>query len=411
MGERQQTTFRLDGINLVTPGHGTEPGDCRLLENLIPTGPEERPVWEVPKGATDTGVENLLSIGRHTDGRLIGVRADEVVVIDPNSGYAETQVWSFSSSDSTRRATFAEVQDSTLVSIVSGSPPRTPDVTLEVIGTDATTTEWPELPLVSVTDEALDAGIDDEDAFFRGFYGFRVAWELADGTIGPATPMLWTFSEEFQWQARFEVQRYDTPLPAIWDDRIEHLVLICHPPTYKTEDGAPARITTRPEHNPGYIVQRQKQYDVGATFSFSAPGEDIRANPTYDGIGLAAHKIRAGTAGSYNQRALLGDVEYDLARPDIKKQLSWRDGDENAGGDDYHVLLRVTIQTQDGDVERLSEPLPFDASSIQIVSLRWGHLTYPDSRAKSYEFFVSSNYNGDIGAAVRIREMPPAQRY
>ena len=398
MATRKENTFPIRGLDLTTPGHQLPSGACRLLWDLVPTGRGEGAVWEVPKVATDTGVENLLSIGRHTEDRLIGVRADEVVVIDPNSGYAETQVWSFSSRDSTRRATFAEVQDSTLVSIVSGSAPRTPDVTLEVIGTDATRAEWPALPLVSVTDEALDTGIDDESAFFRGFYGFRVAWELADGTMGPATPMLWAFSEKFQWQARFEVQRYDTPLPAIWDDRIEHLVLICHPPTYKTEDGAPSRITTRPEHNPGYIVQRQKQYDVGATFSFSASGEDIRANPTYDGIGLAAHEIRAGTAGSYNQRALLGDVEYDLARPDIKKQLQW-DSSEHSGGDDYHVLLRVTIQTQDGDVERLSEPVPYDASSIQSVSLRWGHLTYPDSRAKSYEFFVSSNYNGDIGAA------------
>jgi len=393
-------TIPIRGLDVATGAHRAAPGTCRLLENLVATGPPTAPpTWEVPRQPKflNAGAD-LLSIGRHSDDRLVGVRAGEVVVIDPNDAHSETQVWSFSSSDATRRATFAEVQDSTLVSIVSGSAPRTPDVTLEVIGTDATTTEWPELPLVSVTDEALDTGIDDEDAFFRGFYGFRVAWELADGTMGPATPMLWAFSEKFQWQARFEVQRYDTPPPALWDDRIEHLVLICHPPTYKTEDGAPSRITTRPEHNPGYIVQRQKQYDVGATFSFSASGEDIRANPTYDGIGLTAHEIRAGTAGSYNQRALLGDVEYDLARPDIKKQLQW-DSTEHSGGDDYHVLLRVTIQTQDGDVERLSEPIPFDASSIQSVSLRWGHLTYPDSRAKSYEFFVSSNYNGDIGAA------------
>lgn len=391
---RESDTFPIRGLDLTTPGHQLPSGACRLLWDLVPTGRGDGAVWEVPKVATDTGVENLLSIGRHTEGRLIGVRADEVVVINPNNGYAETQVWSLPD-DTTRRATFAQVEESTLVGLVTGPDVRTPELLIEVQGTTATKAQWPPLPLLTVDVEELETNTDNEhDDLVPGFYGFRWAWELQDGSIGPAPMMAWVYSDAFRWQARVTVERYRRPLPDLWRDRIRNLVLIAHAPTVSDQ-----RVTTKAHETTGRIVKRIQQFDVGDGFTFSASTEDILADTLYDGSGLKAHEVRAGTTMAYNQRALLGDAEYDLARPNLKDQLNWRDGDENAGGDDYHVLLEVSVETKGGTITRLSEPVPFDATNIEFVSLRWSHLTYPDPRATEYQWYVSGNYTGDISAA------------
>lgn len=422
MGERQKTTFPLQGIDLVTTGHGTQLGDCRLLENLVPTGRPDQRLWEVPKGTsvpTDAGgnaVTGILSLGwqrRQKIGdaadlksdpdqsaqRLIALKEDGLYTVDPGNEYNQKRIYKFDGASSSRRATFQQIGDSLFVSVV-GSPGG--DVThfLEVTGDEVGSVEWPSLPRLSVTPEPLG----NEEGLPRGPVSFRVAYELEDGTIGPTSTYLRANNVGVggqTWEARFTVDRgpqYGTR----WQNRIQNLVVIAHPPSRRSHENPSynrPRISTQPESNPGRIVQRRSSFELRDSWRLRMTEEDVVASPVYDGIGLRAHQVLAGAPYAYNSRLLCGDARYDLARPSIPRQFVYDGGYRLSGGTYYHMLLQVTIRTQAGDVVRLSVPRPFEPAEAEQVELQHGHLTYPDERAKTYDIFVSDNYSGDIGEA------------
>ena len=116
MGEQQQTTFPLQGIDLVTTGHQTQLGDCRHLENIVPTGRPDQRLWEVPKGtsvptgANGNAVTGVLSLGwqrRQKIGdaadlgsdpdqsaqRLIALKEDGLYTVDPGNGYNQKRIY------------------------------------------------------------------------------------------------------------------------------------------------------------------------------------------------------------------------------------------------------------------------------------------------------------------------------
>jgi hypothetical protein len=408
MADRRETTFPLRGLELATPGHQLEPGTCRVMENLVPAGRGDQPVWEVPKSPEPLPPSGLLTMGRHDEGTVLALRADALVVIDRDD-WSQTVVWTFAEPDPTRRATFTRLRGVTFAAVTSGSGIGSPEVLLEVRGTGATRMEWPDLPrleakIVPRTPSGFD-GFENPDTVFppvpRKSVLFRFAWELEDGTISPTSTPYFVGTPSSAWEAQFEVVGSPRSLPAAWRDRIQRLVTICHVPvlapvnegSYDEELQAPAR------EQPGFIVHRSEAYDVGDVFTVGRSLEGVLSEEPYDGIGLRAHETQAGALYAYNRRLILGDAAYDLTRPDLERLVEWEGGTSNAGGDDYHLLLRVVVRTSEGELTRLSRPLPYDASSIQDVTLRERLVSYPDARAKRYTFFVSKDYQGSIAGA------------
>jgi hypothetical protein len=414
----------IKGLDLTTSGHQT-PGACRLLENLVPTGrpDSDRRLWEVPQVEAERGdFSGLLSIGwqrrsrlgdlADTAGdpgqslnRLVALKADGVYVIDPGQSYAEKQLWSFSSSDDSRRATFAQVGPSLFVAVTKGDGVGAPEVLLEVKGDVATPVQWPPLPIMDTSYEAGGPGLR------RGTILFRVAWELEDGTIGPAGPPFLERRLDPDWSARVRVER-QPPIPGAWKNRLRQLVLLAHVPTFEAIENSQQtrqpRTKARAVEAPPRIIGRFKSYEPGNSFQIEKTFAEIQADEQYDGVGLRAHEVEAGALYSYNQRLILGDTTYQLHRPHLEQMLQWAGGTQNAGGDDYWLVLEVTVETQLGDVTVHSDPLPFDSSaitqvetrgSISVPVVRQGYLYYPDTRAKSWRFLVSTDYAGDFEAA------------
>jgi hypothetical protein len=398
MADRQTTTFPVRGLDLATSGHGTQPGDMRLLSGMVPVGYSDRLEWEVPNRATvptdgnDNPTQGLLSLGQHTDQRLVGLRSDEVVVIDPANAYAETQVYSFSSTDATRRATFATVQDSTMVAVTKGTGIGDPEVLVEVTGTRSRILQWLPLPRLRVSTTGVGLA-DRDDALQGGRYAFRIAWEMADGTLGPASYPYRVAIEDTAF-ANVEVNVLTYPqayVGTVWEDKIENIVLIGHVDGQKDPESQPPRTTVQPEENTGHIIERKPLSRVGqGSFIWSGTREDILTGETWDQTGLDAHERVAGTVSSYNQRVLLGDLEYDLFVPDIRSILDFDFSSDS--GTDYHLLLQVEVETAFGTVTRRSEALGVTASFAQNVSTRSGNIWYPDPRATRYQFFISADY-------------------
>jgi len=421
----------IQGLDLTTSGHQTRPGACRLLENLVPTGrpDSDRRLWEVPQVEVERGdFSGLLSIGwqrrsrlgdlADTAGdpgqsleRLVALKAGGLYVIDPGQSYAEKQLWSFSSSDSSRRATFAQVGPSLFVAVTKGTGIGTPEILLEVKGDEATPVEWPPLPVMSVQREF--AGANSGPGLNPGTALFRVAWELEDGTLGPAGPPFMERVLVDDWKARVTVER-QPPIPKAWQSRLRQLVLMVQLPTFESienpKQGRVPRTTTRPIENVPRIVGRFKQYDPGEGYKVGSTQSEIVAREAYDGVGLKAHQVTAGAPYSYNRRLILGDTTYDLHRPDLEQMLRWEDGTQNSGGNNYWLTLEVTVETQLGDVTVTAQPLPFDSTAITQVKTRaskrfdpykyeQGYVYYPDPRARSWRFLVSTDYAGDFEAA------------
>ena len=404
---RETDQFPIRGLDLTTPGHQLESGACRLLWDLVPTGRGEGAVWEVPKMAEERGAfTGLLSVGWFTDPsgsageRIVALTEAGVSVIDPSASYSASEVWSFAENDPTRRATFAQVAGSMFVAVTSGPDQGTPEVLLEVVNTGgafvAQRMKWAPLPRVSI---AGDPPTGDNNRA-AGRVAFRVAWRLDDGTLGPISPpQRLALPDVDSVTVRATVEAFDVPLTDLWDDRIDELVLIGHPDVQATRKYGIDRTTVPPEQGPGYVVAAGSEYTVGDSIRWTGTFDDIPAGETIEGRGLADHERRAGVVYGYNQRLMLGDVEYNLVRPPLRKILDWEDGVSNANGDDWHLVLQVEVETQNGIRRRRSEPLPFDNSSINSVSTRHGFLWYPDPRARRYQWFVSSDYSGDVGAA------------
>lgn len=432
MADRQTTTFPVRGLDLATSGHGTQPGDMRLLSGMVPVGYSDRLEWEVPnresviQNGSNNDVTDVLSLGwqrRETIGpnadlgadpnqsleRLVALKADGIYVIDPGQSHQERQLYTFDTSSTSRRATFAQVGDSLFIAVYD-QPLGDPTHFFELRDDVLADVQWPELPRVDVTANGISVDPNNDDpkeGLPKGPYAFRLAYELEDGTIGPTTSYFRVYYvEEERFEARFEIT--DAPsLPGQWQSRVNNLVVIGHAPNFRPSlPGSPVndpRIRTQPEHTPGRIVKRIKDFGAGAAWTIRMDDEEIRTSPQYEGIGLRAHQLIGGAPYSFNERLIVGDARYDLAKPSIEDQFVWADGVQNSGGDDYWMLLQVVVQTQLGEIVRLSEPRPFDSTAATQVELRNGHITYPDERARRYDVFVSQDYTGDIDAATWSR--------
>jgi hypothetical protein len=392
-------------LDLTTPGHQLPSGACRLLWDLVPTGRGDGAVWEVPKVAdrrgTSTGILSLgwqrrSNMSRFADlagdpdqslNRLIALKADGVYIIDPGQGYTEKQVHTFDTADDTRRASFSQGQQIVHIAITSGPGVGAPEQGLVLHGDTVAEYGWPELPIMSVSTTLTngDGGLD------AGTYLFRFAWELDTGAVGPAGSLV-EVSESGPFKVRAKILRFTEALPDYWKQRISKLLVVGHAPVQKTDDQGNTTTTIPARRQPGYRLTSISTLEVGFGASWEGTTEDLLTQRDFEGSAIQHHRLSAGASYNYNARLLLGDLAYDLKQPPLKKILRWKEGRENANGNDQWVLLTVWVETTDGEVVRNSAPLPYDTASAEAASLRSNLVWYPDPRALRWEMYKSTDY-------------------
>jgi len=416
----EEELFALQGINRAAPAGQHDGGECLAIQNLVPQGPADTRHWAAPQPGMDISTDHdYLSIGWQTRSnlgalantdtdpgqslnRLVGLTAGGLFTIDPGQSYLEKRLWRFDMRDDSRRASFAEVGDTLFVCVTSGC--RDVDELLWVRGDQAARASWPALPLLNVS--WTDTGSDT--ALPEGTYVFRIAWRLDDGTIGPSSGPYRvdtgsTSSSGFEFT--FAVGRYTQPLSRAWEERLSDLVVLAQIPAVG-EDGTR---TVKAIQEPAYRITTLGP-ETGDEVTWSDSREGVISSQVYDGMGLGQHDRLAGTVYNYNKRLLLGDAAYDLYRPELEKIVEWTDGVHNGGGNDQWLMMEVEVETANGTVRRVSDPLPFDTSHAEAVALRSNTIWYRDGRALRWAWYVSSDYSGDIEAATWSRVTMPAAR-
>lgn len=407
--------YPFRGINRAAPAGLHTPGECVALQNLVPQGGSENRHWVGPHPPkTVETSQDYLSIGWQTRqqrgplsdlssdpdqslNRLVGLTADGLYIIDPGLNYQEKQVWSFDTEDDTRRAQFAEVGDSLYICVTRACADV--EALLELRGDVVTPFNWPPLPVFSVDDASVTA----DDALPGGTYIVRFAWRLDNGTQGPSSGP-YEVVIDTDSELTFRVERYLEGLSPAWAQRLGGIDVLIQAPVSDDSSTLEVNAINRPAFRVG-----QLDIAAGSTLTWKDTRAGLTSGEQYQ-MGLGQHKRLAGTCYAYNKRLILGDTAYDLDRPDLRKILQWEDSVHNKDGDDYWVLMRVYVHTQDGTIQRLSEPISVDAAHHDTINARGGFFWYRDDRAAGFDLYVSQDYSGDVGAATWKRVSLPAPR-
>ena len=368
----------------------TEKGACRELSGVA--RPPGRQGWVPAATAEDAGVGSLNDLSRQALGdgaRLLALRGgNELVAIDPDT-YSVTSLAGLPGTDSTRRLKSATVSRDTAVAITSGAGVGDPEV-LKIVREDTVTNlPWPDPPTYSVEWNKRKDGAP------AGTYVIRVAWRMEDGTIGPASGPLLTTTPETDTDATYEatisVDGYPGGKPdGGWPDRIEGLAIIVHP-----EAASSSATDVSAPDVPGYRVSSFDGLpDAGTTTKWKDTLESIIAAQPHNTRTLVHHRISAGALYSFNGRLILGDVAYDYERPQLAHMVGGADG-----GTDYHLTMRVDVETSQGTITRYAEPIGFSSGAADAVQIRQGTIYYRDRRARSWAWLVSEDYTGSIDGA------------
>lgn len=388
----QETQIPFSGLSLQAGAAQTEKGACRTLSGVA--RPPGRQGWVPAATAEDAGVGSLNDLSRQALGdgaRLLALRGGgELVAIDPAT-YSVTSLASLPGTDSTRRLKSATVSRDTAVAITSGAGVGDPEVFKIVREDTVTDLPWPSPPTYSVTWSKRSEG----DGAPAGTYVVRVAWRMEDGTIGPASGPLLTTTPETDTDATYEatisVDGYPGGKPGGgWPDRIEGLAIIVHP-----EAASSSATDVSAPDVPGYRVSSFDGLpDAGTTTKWKDTLESIIAAQPHNTRTLVHHRISAGALYSFNGRLILGDVAYDYERPQLGHMVGGADG-----GTDYHLTMRVDVETSQGTITRYAEPIGFSSGAADAVQVRQGTIYYRDRRARSWAWLVSEDYTGSIDDA------------
>lgn len=402
------------------PAHRAAPGTLRAAVNLVPAGPPDSFAYEVAAGAeAKSEARRLLALGRQVrqvrgalsdlEGdpeqsleRLVGCTEGALVIIDPSQNWATREIHAFDEADATRTMQLAPVARGHWAALSKGPEHKEPEQVVEVRDDAVLPLKPPALPTVEITaEETADPG-DDEKLLDAGEYVFRFAWMLKDGTIGPpGGPQRVELSSAETgagFELTFRIAAYPYPLPAAFAEQITGIAVFVQPPLLRDSNDDPREGAERGAmKNPAYRVAPISGTSVGDEVEWADASELIL---TYDALrdeSLLQHEIRAGAAFGYNQALMLGDVAYDFHRPRLRKMLGtggepYRDGIDNAGGNDYWVRLGVEIATSNGRFERFSEALPFDEAAAASATFAGGLLYYADLRAERWAMYVSQDH-------------------
>ena len=389
-----QTSIPFAGLDLKNAAAHAPEGACRVLDGVV--GPEGENGWVPAHEADAPGVPDLQSLARQPQeqsSRILAIRSgspDELVAIDPDT-YNVTTLRALTGSDDTRAVQSATVSQDTIAAVTSGSGVGSPEQLLIVRGDDVTDLPWPKPPTFSVQWKKRSG----DDYAPAGTYVFRLAWRLEDGTLGPASGPLLTTTPiaegDATYEAELEITGYPDGQPSGgWADRVEGLTVIVHPEAAVTS----ATDVSAPDV-PGFRVSGWDGVPaVGDTTTWSDSLEGIISAESHDTRTLVHHNVNAGAVYAFNGRLLMGDVAYDYEDPLLKQMVAGADG-----GTDYHLTMRVAIETNQGTIVRYADPLGFSASAARSAEIRQGLLFYRDSRARSWAWLVSEDYTGDMSAA------------
>jgi hypothetical protein len=397
----EKETYRFEGLDLASPAVEAPPGACRTLDGLV-RGDRTRG-WSPAPTASATGAgSGALSLGRQsqrTQNRILALTESDITAIDPASAFSETTVHTFGAGDATRRASFATVANDTAVAVTAGSGHGTPEKIVMLRDDTDLEFPWPRTPLFSVEFREREG----RDYLPQGQYAFRLAYVLDDGTVGPASgPLLKstpTFDDEsVRFDAKLTIDSFPASVPAEWADRIAGTTVIVHP------EASVDATRVKALDVPGFRVSGFDGVpDAGDSLTYSDSVEGIVSGEIYVQSTMAHHTPSAGAAFAYNKRLILGDVAYDLERPHLDEMVG------AGSGSDYHLLMRVQIQTSQGKLTRYSEPIGFTTQEATSVALRTRSIFYRDPRAVSWRFLVSTDYAGSVsGATWEVMTVPGA---
>lgn len=395
MSQRQQIEF--EGLDLSTPAAAASPGACRVLEGAVrPIGRRGWVPAAQPSAESPTGLLGTARQPREGGSRLIVLRKgsaasnttnDRLLAVDPNNFFAETTLKTFGSADDTRSIDSAAVTPDTVIALISGSGVETPEKLLLVRGDTVTELPWPKPPVIRISwsERSGDQYVEE------GEYVFRVAWRLEDGTVGPASgPILSSTGEPVDedngFEAEITLHQYPDGQPSsAWQDRIAGLTVIVHP---RAETGTATQVSAL--NVPGYRVTGWESIpSTGDKIKWSDPLEGIISSDEHVTTTLVHHDPRAGALYSYNKRLVLADVEYDPEKPLLNHMI--RGG---GSGTDYHLTMRVRIETSQGVITRYADPIGFSTNAAQSAQLEGSLIWYRDSRALSWTWLLASDYDG-----------------
>lgn len=411
----QRTRLSFQGLDRASPADRADPGACRVLDGAV--APEGRRGWVPaarPSGTAVTlddtqvsGFEITASFSTPPQGglslaeqvqdrgsRVLFLRKgsdaqntsnDRLLAADPSSGLAETALTELDGADDTREIQADTITKDTVVGVTSGSGVGTPESLLLLRGDSVTKMPWPKPPTFSVSWSERTG----ENFVPQGTYVVRLAWRLEDGTVGPASgPYVTTTpdpSGDNGFEAKITIEGYPSGQPSsAWTDRIAGLTVIVHPEA--TTDAAAVEALDVP----GYRVTGWEGVPSQSdTTTWADSLEGIISGTAHEEHTLVHHNLSAGAVFSYNKRLILGDTEYDLEAPLLDHMIKG-----GGTGTDYHLTMRVRVQTSQGVITRYSAPIGFAASDATNVEVRGGIIYYRDGRALTWKWLVAQDYTG-----------------
>jgi hypothetical protein len=332
----------IHGLNYRIDDHEAKPGQCRVLENVYPSGPPDAPVWKpalkpavmlatnkdrkpiksayvwhranlpslliVLAYSENTGTDMLYSFEMGADGSI------------PASA-VETTLYAITDEIADREAAFAQTGDNLIVSI--GTPARAEKM-LWVTMIDGAVAcvdfnvnvPFPEITVdTSVSSAKNTPGLD----FSHVYFAVRMAWELLDGTLlgisgaliidvtpKSTSPTVWPIIKFTATQLSFS--------DANWKRLIRGLVLYMSP--YASDQ------VIDPEE---YLVRESMFYRIGIlesvftgspSYTFDEEWDTITTLERLESDVLISRKsMLAKALFSYNKRVLYGAIEYLFNAP------------------------------------------------------------------------------------------------
>jgi hypothetical protein len=364
----------FDRLDVATPSHSAAAGTLRATLNLVPMLGADVVSWQAASGAVERGsFEGLLGLvvqprtGGAAAPRLVGLRADALVAIDPADDFAETELLAFDAPDATRRMQAASLGSVLTVSITCGEGVGEPERTLVVDG-DAVYDYAPPLPVDDGVFTVYRSATDNTVGILPGFYGLRYAYVLEGGRLGPASDpvvvMLEPGGASGRYQVAFTLLGSSVPTADSLRARgIRGVAVLTTPPS---ENGLGA--TGQVYHHVLTIPLETESVQPQATLAIEA--ESLESQPVYEDDQLSHRVAGSGAVASYNDRLLLGDVELDYAVPG-GEAWPW-------ASTALQVRVGVELRVRSGTIVRIGEPFAGGAVLSPTTSTT---LAYGDARA------------------------------
>jgi len=336
---------------------------------------------------------------------LVLVTDRNIVVIDSENTH--TEVYTFDTTEETRRAQFAEVAGVMFITTTTGAFPGRPEKLLELRELDCRDCRVPMLPsiLAETATDISDGGLGSTGP---RVYCYRWAYEMADGGFGPpSSPMFFSVgvASNDGWRIRFAIQDYpDSDNPAydsgLWSDRIRGIALFISQGVDATGTGDLQKASEQPLFYAGSFGSVL----AGSLVLYEGTEEALSSGLVMETDNLWQHNVSAGACFSYNQTLILGDAGYDFRKPNALLYVPGSFRTRQLPGD-YAVILSVEIRTNKGAFVRYSDPVYVDAGIASSISMRgvynfasssWSQtaVCYPDPRVVSISVWVDNDGSG-----------------